>query len=243
MPVILCTLVILAILKLLVYQVGLPIGNRILSFISLILTYDLSFINDNLSATAFIGIVVMGGVIILTGCAMNNSLGRRIKQGIEDGFFRKLPLIRMVYPYAKQISNFFTGKDQKKLFKTVVTVEYPRKGIYSLGFLTSEWIKMPDTLTAQDYVTVFVPSSPTPFTGWTIILSRAEVLALPLTVDEALKVIVSGGILGPEHEVTPLRQGELKDLCRREKESALAETHRNIQIYPPKVAPVMVGEL
>jgi uncharacterized membrane protein len=85
-------------------------------------------------------------------------------------------------------------------------VEYPRKGIWSVGFLTGDPLqsiqqKIPDS------VTIFIPSSPTPFTGYTITVPRKDTIDLPMTVEEAIRFAVSGGVLVPDHQAITSKSG------------------------------------
>jgi hypothetical protein len=81
----------------------------------------------------------------------------------------------------------------------VVLVQYPRKGIWTIGLHTGGAIRKIDDMIGE-CVTVFIPSSPTPFTGYTIIVPKEDVIDAPLTIDEALRFVVSGGVLVPEHQ-------------------------------------------
>jgi len=85
-------------------------------------------------------------------------------------------------------------------FNRVVTVEYPRKGIWAVGFITGGPMKS-IAKRSGDSVTVFVPSSPTPFTGYTITVPREEVFDLPISVEEAIRFAVTAGVLIPDHQV------------------------------------------
>jgi uncharacterized membrane protein len=93
----------------------------------------------------------------------------------------------------------------------VVIVEYPRKGIWSLGLMTGETMRVIEAVAGVECVTVFIPSSPTPFTGYTLTVPRDSVIELPISLDEALRFVVSGGVLVPPsqtigREDAPLRQ-------------------------------------
>ncbi len=85
-------------------------------------------------------------------------------------------------------------------FKKVVLVEYPRKEIWSIGFVTSSGMRSAAELAGEPAVTVFIPSTPTPFTGFTITVPRSQVIDVPLTVDEALRFVLTGGVLVPSKQ-------------------------------------------
>ena len=111
-----------------------------------------------------------------------------------------VPIIRKVYPYIKQLVDFLFSENDTPKFSGVVAVEYPRKGIWSVGFMTGESLKSIEEK-LPDSVTIFIPSSPTPFTGYTITVSKKDTIDLPLTVEEAIRFAVSGGVLVPDHQV------------------------------------------
>lgn len=150
----------------------------------------------------FIGIVVAILAVYIAGRLLGGFLGRRIYARLE-ALLTSIPLIKQVYPYVKQIVDFVISDDKPIRFNRVVLVEYPRKGIWSIGLVTGA------PMTAvQDHifgavgpgVTVFIPSSPTPFTGYTITVPRDTVIELPISIDEALRFTISGGVLVPSHQ-------------------------------------------
>jgi uncharacterized membrane protein len=148
-----------------------------------------------------IGLFVAIVAVYVAGRLLGGFVGRRIYRGIER-FIATLPIFKQVYPYVKQVVDFLFASDRPIKFNRVVVVEYPRKGIWSVGFLTGSTMRS-IAETAGDSVTVFVPSSPTPFTGYTITVLRTEVRELPITVEEAVRFAVSGGVLIPDHQSLP----------------------------------------
>lgn len=146
--------------------------------------------------TNLIGVGVAIAGVYLAGRLVGGFMGRRIYLWIER-LFAAVPLVRAVYPSVKQVVDFLFSEEKALRFSRVVAVEYPRKGIWSVGLVTAERRHL-ITPPGQDAVTVFVPSSPTPFTGYTILVPRAELLELPITIDQALRFLVSGGVLSPE---------------------------------------------
>jgi len=148
-----------------------------------------------------IGLVVAIIMVYFAGRLLGGYFGRRIYRRLESTII-SIPGVKQVYPYVKQIVDFLFGEDRQVGFERVVVVEYPRKGIWSIGLLTGQAMKTVAER-AGDSVTVFIPSSPTPFTGYTITLPRSEVYDLPITIDEALRFVVSGGVLLPSHQIAP----------------------------------------
>lgn len=146
----------------------------------------------------FIGLFVAIILFYLAGVLLGNFLGKRLYERLERLMIR-VPGVKQVYPYVKQVVEFLFGENQKIQFKRVVLVEYPRKGIWTLGLHTGGAIRKIEEKIGE-CVTVFIPSSPTPFTGYTIIVPKDSVIDAPLTIDEALRFVVSGGVLVPEHQ-------------------------------------------
>lgn len=151
--------------------------------------YDRWYLNLVGLVTAIIGVYVAGRLL-------GGFLGRRIYLRIEQ-FLVSVPVFKQVYPYVKQIVDFLVAEDKPIKFNRVVAVEYPRKGIWSIGLVTGDPMSHIRAY-AGDAMTIFIPSSPTPFTGYTITAPRSEVRDLPLTIDQALRFIVSGGVLTPD---------------------------------------------
>ncbi len=151
-----------------------------------------------------IGFVVALTIVYLAGVLLGGIIGRRIYSALED-FFVRLPVIKQVYPNVKQITEFLIGSksgpmaDEAERSK-VVAVEYPRKGIWTIGLLTGDTLHDLETAAGEPCVTVFIPSSPTPFTGYTITVPKKDIQELSLTLDEVIRFTVSGGVLVPDRE-------------------------------------------
>lgn len=151
------------------------------------------------------GFVVAILGVYLAGVLVGNYLGRKMYLKFESWLIR-IPVIKQVYPSVKQIVDFLVGNDTaSKLPATgrVVLVEYPRRGIYTVGLLTGGTLKSIEKVAGEPSVTVFIPSSPTPFTGYTINLPASEVIPIDITFDEAIRFVVSAGVLVPLREQVP----------------------------------------
>lgn len=145
-----------------------------------------------------IGIVVAIVAVYTAGRLLGGFFGRRIYWKLE-GLITTIPVFKQIYPYVKQIVDFLFSDEQPMKFNRVVAAEYPRRGIWSVGFLTGDPLSSVATR-AGDCVTVFIPSSPTPFTGYTITVPKGDVMELPISVEEAIRFAVSGGVLIPDHQ-------------------------------------------
>ena len=145
-----------------------------------------------------LGILIIILVIFVLGLLIRLS---RIKffrwtQTLFLGLLFRMPLINKIFPPIKRIVDFLFFPPHKN-FKSAVLVEYPRKGIYSLGFVTSESpFKFEEKLGRKLY-NVFISSSPSPLTGFTIIVPKEDLIFLDIGVDDALKLVISGGLLNP----------------------------------------------
>lgn len=136
--------------------------------------------------------------VCFIGAFLASVVGRTLWHFIEKNLTR-VPLVSKVYPYIKQVTDFFLTK--KRLdFSKVVAFEYPRKSTWSVGLVTGTGLKKVALSQATDFLTVFVPTSPTPFTGYVIMVPRAETIELEMSVEEALRYVISGGVITPaEH--------------------------------------------
>ena len=148
--------------------------------------------------TRYSGLFVAIVLIYLAGRMLGGFIGRRLYARLEK-LLARIPIFKQVYPHVKQIVDFLFGENQMQ-FSKVVIVEYPRKGIWTVGLLTGDSLKDIQSRMGTEIVSVFIPSSPTPFTGYTITVPREDAIELPITIEEALRFVVSGGVLVPDHE-------------------------------------------
>jgi len=145
-----------------------------------------------------LGIVIAILVIFILGLLIRLSRIRffRWTQTLFIGLFFRIPLINKIFPPIKRIVDFLFFPPHKN-FKSAVLVEYPRKGIYSLGFVTSESPFKFEEKVGKKLYNVFISSSPSPLTGFTIIVPEKDIIFLDIGVDDALKLVISGGLLNP----------------------------------------------
>lgn len=143
-----------------------------------------------------LGFIIAILVIYFTGYFLASFIGRRTWQMVEHTI-RRAPLISAIYPAIKQVTDFFIADREKTGYSGVVAVQYPRKGIWSVGLVTGTPIPAISQGDPREMLTVFIPSSPTPITGYTITVARTDVLNLPLTIDDALRYAISAGVVLP----------------------------------------------
>lgn len=141
------------------------------------------------------GIVLSLLLLLGTGILVRNLFGERIVGSIE-GLIRRIPVVGPVYGGAKTFSETVLT-DKGTSFKQVVMVEFPRKGIFSIGFITADDLEEVQAKTAKDVTCVFVPTTPNPTTGFIVLVPKEEVVALDMTVDEAFKMLFTLGVVVP----------------------------------------------
>lgn len=136
-------------------------------------------------------------IIILTGFFMTNFIGRRILSWGE-GAIGRLPVVRRIYNAVKQlIETLFKRRDS---FNQVVLVEYPRKGIYSIGFVTCKTTGDAQKVSPDELINVFIATTPNPTSGMLIIAPKNQTIPLKMSVEEGIKLIISGGIIAPDND-------------------------------------------
>jgi len=146
------------------------------------------------------GFVIALAAILVLGAFLASVVGRAIWRQIER-FIMNTPLLKQVFPYVKQITDFFLTQDEtKQMFSKVVAVEFPRKGVWSIGFVTGSGIKRIADNTGKEYLTVFIATTPSPLTGFTMVVPKEEVLELDMKIEEAFRFIVSAGLIAPTPE-------------------------------------------
>ena len=141
-----------------------------------------------------LGLIVTILVILAVGVASVHFFGRVVFRTFE-ALFGRLPLIRNIYPAVKQLARFlFSEGNQQSRFRRVVLVQYPRPGAYSLAFVTNE-ARTAATGSPQTLLTLLIPNPPSPFTGPIIFVPEEDVVPLEMSVEDAVKLIVSGGVV------------------------------------------------
>jgi len=162
--------------------------------------------------------VLISAVIVLTlGYLASGFLGRRLISSF-DRTLTTIPVIRSVYPYTKQVVDFFLS-DNELEFDTVVLAPYPSEGVWAIGFVTGGGIRTLDEELDDRHLSVFIPTSPMPMTGFTVFLKASTLIPLDVSVDEALRITVSAGVLVPEHIAVPLSDSERTEISAKTPET------------------------
>ncbi|OVZ59377.1 hypothetical protein CDO44_12255 [Pigmentiphaga sp. NML080357] len=141
------------------------------------------------------GLAVVIVVVLLTGMGAANLLGRKLLE-IWEGLLQRIPLVRSIYNSVKQVSDTVLAPNGQA-FRKAVLVQYPRQGAWTLAFLTGTPSGEVAAHLPADCVSVYVPTTPNPTSGFFLMVPRADIVELGMTVDAALKYIVSMGVVAP----------------------------------------------
>jgi uncharacterized membrane protein len=142
-----------------------------------------------------IGLILVIIIILAVGILFRNLAGRKVVHFWEN-MVDRIPIVRILYSGVKQLlESFFVQKNDA--FKRVALFEYPRRGIYVLGFITGESKGEVQSKTEKNMMNVFVPTTPNPTSGFYILIPKNELVILDMTVEDAFKLIISGGIFTP----------------------------------------------
>ena len=148
-----------------------------------------------------LGLVIVFIVLTFIGWSTAGLLGR-LWTRISEHFLRRMPVIRSVYAAVKQIIETIL-KQQSNAFREVVLFEYPRRGSWAIGFITGQTQGEVQNLTTDDVVNVFLPTTPNPTSGYLLFIPKKELVILDMTVEEGIKMVVSGGIVTPPDRRPP----------------------------------------
>lgn len=155
---------------------------------------------ENLFGVTIPGFEIIMAIIILfsTGLVAANYLGKTLVETWEK-FLDKIPLVRSIYTPLKKFAELILS-DQTQSFSKVLLIQYPRKGLYSLCFQTSKDVGEIQEKSGEDVVCVFIPTTPNPTSGYIIMIPKDEVIELDMSVEDALKMIISLGVVVPSSD-------------------------------------------
>jgi len=142
-----------------------------------------------------VGFVVVVLLVLLTGVLAGNFIGRRVI-GVGEQMLARVPVVRRIYTGVKEISEVFLS-DRKMVFREVVLVRYPHRDAWVLGFVAQSAAPRLCDLVGRDLLNVFIPTTPNPTSGFLLLVPEDDVIRVPISVEEALKAVVSGGAYTP----------------------------------------------
>lgn len=153
------------------------------------------------------GVMVAIVIVFLTGIVAANIVGRKLFD-LGEAIVDRIPLVRSIYSAVKQVMHsLFSNGGQS--FRRVVMVQYPRKGLWTLGFQTGVGVGEVQHRTDHEVVTVFVPTTPNPTSGFVILVPRTDAIELDMSVEDGLKFVMSLGVVAPDWPAPVKEQPEL----------------------------------
>jgi uncharacterized membrane protein len=176
-----------------------------------------------------IGVLLAILLIYIVGVFVGNLIGRTAWRLGERAVMR-VPLIRAIYPAVKQVTDFLLA-ERKQTFEgsRVVAVHTRGANVWSIGLVTGTGLRPLNEAVSEEMVTIFVPSSPTAFSGYVVVAPRESVIELPLTVEEAMRMLVSGGVIAPQGKALE----ELVNLADARPDPAISREAATAQLANP----------
>jgi uncharacterized membrane protein len=169
--------------------------NAFLNFVDNILSPILrEIIGRHIPGLGFMTMVVL---ILLVGLLTRNLIGRLFFSWVEE-ILTTIPFVRSVYSAVKDLVGAFVFGGKGRTFRKVVMIEYPRKGLFTIGFVTNEMSFTRPDGTTIDFLNVYIPNPPNPTSGVLCLVPKPEAVQLSLSIEEGLKLVLSGGIVLPE---------------------------------------------
>lgn len=144
-----------------------------------------------------LGFLTMLVIIFLVGLLTRNLVGRLFFSWLE-GVLTSIPFVRSVYSAVKDLVGAFVFGGKGRTFRKVVMIEYPRKSLFTIGFVTNEMAFTAPDGKVIDFFNVYVPNPPNPTSGVLVLVPKTDAIQLSLTIEEGLKLVLSGGIVLPE---------------------------------------------
>ncbi|MCB2099577.1 MAG: DUF502 domain-containing protein [Rhodobacterales bacterium] len=179
-----------------------------------------------------LGVVVIVLVLIIIGALSFGFVGRLYRRVIER-LLSGMPVIRSIYGAVKQILETVLAQ-QSNAFRQAVLVEYPRRGLWAIAFVTGRTEGEVQNLTEEEVINIFLPTTPNPTSGFLLFVPRRDLIPLSMTVEEAIKMVISGGIVTPADHRTPQEQSVPK---------VSAATYEEVDILRERdSAPVLVAK-
>jgi uncharacterized membrane protein len=189
-------------------------------------------LNDDDLSVRLLGVLLAILLVYLVGMMVGNLIGRWFYRVAERAVMA-IPLIRAIYPAVKQVTDFILADKKAAQFagSRVVAVQARAQGIWSIGFVTGAGYGPINDATKGDMITVFIPSTPTAFAGYVVVAHREATVELPLTVEETMRLLVSGGVIVPHSKQGRGKGGAGKALPKDE------ETGEAVQGLPTEILP------
>lgn len=181
---------------LLINNIGTPVSQIV--FAPIFAHFDAAFPNSGAGKILldFISTIVVVLLITALGVLSQFFLGKMLISYFES-LMRRIPVVGTVYKTVRQIVDTFS-KEKKAVFQKVVLVEFPREGLFSVGFLTGDAKGEIQSKTGEKLINIFVPTTPNPTSGFLVMVEESKVVILDMSVGDAMKLIISGGAVVPD---------------------------------------------
>ena len=153
---------------------------------------------------SLVALILAVFLIGIVGLLARNYFGKKIIEWVDSALLR-IPLLNKIYGATKQVNDAFSSSN-KTAFRTVVLVEFPREGMFSVGFITSEQHNEMQAKTAENVVCVFIPTTPNPTSGFLVLVPEEKVTKLEMSVADGIKYIISLGSITPDYAPATARQ-------------------------------------
>lgn len=174
----------------------------VVGFIVQLMDYTLLLLPERYQPDALVGFPLPGlgavfafVVLLTTGLLVTNLVGRRLV-AYWEGLLKRIPFVRSVYSGVKGFAETVLSTSNKS-FRKVVLIQYPRQGMWSFGFITADEIAEVSEKTGEDQACVYVPTTPNPTSGLIVMVPRDQIIELEMSVDAAMKMIVTCGVVVP----------------------------------------------
>ena len=170
-----------------------------------------------------LGLLILVVTLILLGAATAGFVGR-LWARVSEQILGRMPVIRNIYGAVKQILETVLAQ-QSKAFREAVLVEYPRRGIWAIAFITGRTEGEVQNITEEECINIFLPTTPNPTSGFLLFVPKKDLVHLDMNVEEAIKMVISGGIVTP-----PDRRPEAEKAIKL----ASAHTYENLEVLREK---------
>jgi uncharacterized membrane protein len=142
------------------------------------------------------GVLLTLAILLIVGAAASNFVGKKLV-GLGDAIVHRIPVVRSIYSSVKQVSDTLFS-ESGNAFRTAVLIEWPRPGVWTIGFVTGTPGGDVTNHLTGDWLSIYVPTTPNPTGGYFVMLRRTDCIELKMSVDEALKYVVSMGVVAPK---------------------------------------------
>lgn len=176
----------------------------------------------NVDAPPGIGLLLLIALLFITGTFARNYVGKKMFD-LGGHIVTKIPIINRIYIASRQLSEAFLS-EKRETFKRAVLIEYPRKGVYSIGFFTQDTSGPIQDAIEEDVVSIFVPTTPVPTSGYLLFVPKEDVVELDMSVEDALKLVISAGSIQVASKIGLERLLEQKKSRKEKRKNKTSES-------------------